>query len=150
MIIFDQNPTFLDMIRLFHGQLCFWPYWYQGLKFSEWMCYCSRNIMVILEKQFEPRSPKIAQNRTFFEFFQVQWSKWVANDPFRATKHHKIAKKLVAPMNKSRHEIFSLCSHLVVVVVTYQTNISADSYIRWFRKNRFKVDPLNVFRGFTN
>ena len=32
--------------------------------------------------------------------------------------------------------------------MTYQTNISADSYIRWFRKNRFKVDPLNVFRGF--
>ena len=37
---------------------------------------------------------------------------------------------------------------LVAVAVTYQTNISADSYIRWFRKNRFKVDPLNVFRGF--
>ena len=40
------------------------------------------------------KSPK---NRTFFEFFQVQLSKWVANAPFRATKHHKIAKKFSGP-----------------------------------------------------
>ena len=149
MIIFDQNPTFLN-----HDQTCS-----RSNSAFELVDRKDSNLQgeyVIFHGLSWSYLKKISSREVTFGhfsknfFFEVQWSKWVANDPFRTTEHHKNFQKVIDPVNKSRHGMFSLCSHLVAVVVTYQTNISADSYIRWFRKNRFKVDPLNVFRGFTN